>query len=92
MCYYLSFHQGNKGMVSNSLLAGGQLGNKNSNMQSPPNVSVAKGGVDQLNMGGLPSSIANVTGMQAVSNNGSSPQIMSSIQGWLCFSILFVEN
>lgn len=76
-------------MVSNSLLAGGQLGNKNSNMQSPPNVSVAKGGVDQLNMGGLPSSIAS---MQAVSNNGSSPQIMSSIQGWLCFSILFLKK
>lgn len=75
--------QGNKGLVSNTLaMAGGQLGSKSPNLQSPPNVSVAKGGVvDQLSLGSLPSSIANSVGMQSMANNGSSPQVMISVQG-----------
>lgn len=68
------------------MLAGGQLGSKSPNLQSPPNVSVAKGGVvDQMNLGNLPSSISNATGLQSVANNGSSPQVMSSIQGKFYF-------
>lgn len=75
--------QTNKGLVSNALaMAGGQIGSKSPSLQSPPNVSVAKGGVvDQMSLGNLPSSIANTVGLQSMSNNGSSPQVMSSIQG-----------
>lgn len=58
-----------------------QLGNKSPNLQSPPNVSVAKGVVDQLNLGSLPSSMTNNVGLQSIANNGSTPQVMSSIQG-----------
>ncbi|KAJ8981157.1 hypothetical protein NQ317_013823 [Molorchus minor] len=80
---HLLQQSGNKGLVSNALaLAGGQLGNKSPNLQSPPNVSVAKGGVvDQMNMCSLPSSISNNAGLQSLANNGNSPQVMSSIQG-----------
>jgi E1A/CREB-binding protein len=79
----LSMLQGNKGLISNALaMAGGQLGNKSPNLQSPPNVSVAKANVvDQMNLGSLPSSISNNAGLQSMANNGTSPQIMSSIQG-----------
>lgn len=63
-------------------MAGGQLGNKSPNLQSPPNVSVAKGGgIDPMSLGSLPSSISNSVGLQSMANNGSSPQVMSSIQG-----------
>lgn len=63
-------------------MAGAQLGSKSPNLQSPPNVSVAKGNVvDQMNLGNLPSSIANNAGLQSMANNGSSSQVMSSIQG-----------
>lgn len=73
--------QSNKGL-SNALLAGGQLGSKSPNLQSPPNVSVAKSGpVDQMNLGSLASNISNNSGLQSVANNGSSAQVMSSIQG-----------
>lgn len=75
--------QGNKGLVGNTLaMAANQLGSKSPNLQSPPNVSVAKANVvDQMNMGSLPSSISNNSGLQSIANNGSSPQVMSSIQG-----------
>ncbi|XP_060531445.1 CREB-binding protein isoform X3 [Cylas formicarius] len=74
--------QSNKGLVSNALLPGGQLGSKSPNLQSPPNVSVAKSVVvDQMNLGSLPSSISNTSVLQSVANNGSSPQVMSSIPG-----------
>lgn len=67
-------------MVGNALaMAGGQLGSKSPNLQSPPNVSVAKG--DPLSLGSLPSSIPNSAALQSMANNGSSPQVMSSIQG-----------
>lgn len=71
--------QGNKGLVGNALaMAGGQLGSKSPNLQSPPNVSVAKaGGMDPMSLGSLPS---NNIGLQSIANNGSS-QVMSSIQG-----------
>ncbi|XP_018572292.1 CREB-binding protein isoform X4 [Anoplophora glabripennis] len=80
---HLLQQQGNKGLVGNALaLADGQLGNKSPNLQSPPNVSVAKGGVvDQMNLGSLPSSVSNNSGLQSMANNGGSPQVMSSIQG-----------
>ncbi|XP_044255376.1 CREB-binding protein-like isoform X6 [Tribolium madens] len=79
----LNMLQSNKGLISNALaMAGGQLGNKSPNLQSPPNVSVAKGNVvDQINLGSLASSISNSGGLQSMANNGTSPQIMSSIQG-----------
>ncbi|VEN43169.1 unnamed protein product [Callosobruchus maculatus] len=76
--------QGNKGLTGNALVltSSGPLGNKSPNLQSPPNVSVAKGGVvDQMGLGSLPSSIANNVGLQSMANNGSSAQVMSSIQG-----------
>lgn len=75
--------KGNKTLVGNALaLAGGQLGNKSPNLQSPPNVSVAKNNVvDPLSLSSLPSSIANSAALQSMANNGSSPQVMSSIQG-----------
>lgn len=75
--------QGNKTLVANALaMAGGQLGSKSPNLQSPPNVSVAKGNVvDPLSLGSLPSSIPNSAALQSMANNGSSPQVMSSIQG-----------
>lgn len=74
--------QGAKGLVNNAILTGGQLGNKSPNLQSPPNISVAKGGlVDQIHRTTLPSRISNASGLQSVANNGSSPQVMSSIQG-----------
>lgn len=76
--------QSAKGIAGNTLvLAGGPLGNKSPNLQSPPNVSVAKGVVDQMNLGSLPSSIANNVGLQSMANNGNSAQVMSSIQGML---------
>lgn len=60
-------------------MAGGQLGSKSPNLQSPPNVSVAKaGGIDPLSLGNLPT---NNVALQSMANNGSSPQVMSSIQG-----------
>lgn len=71
------------------VLASGPLGNKSPNLQSPPNVSVAKGVVDQMNLGSLPSSIANNAGLQSMANNGSSAQVMSSIQGKTGFLIVF---
>lgn len=92
----------NKNLVGNSLaLAGGQLGSKSPNLQSPSAISVTKpiGVVDPLALGSLPSSIAssamsvvpNSAGLQSMSgnvmsiaNNGSSPQVMSSIQGEIC--------
>lgn len=71
-------------------LADGQLGNKSPNLQSPPNVSVAKGGVvDQMNLGSLPSNVSNSSGLQSMANNGSSPQVMSSIQGMDLSFIIF---
>lgn len=78
-------------MGGNTLvLASGPLGNKSPNLQSPPNVSVAKGGVvDQMNLGSLPSSIANNAGLQSIANNGSSANVMSSIQGK--FDIFFAN-
>ncbi|XP_044749866.1 CREB-binding protein isoform X2 [Coccinella septempunctata] len=75
--------QNKQSLVGNALaMAGAQLGSKSPNLQSPPNVSVAKGNVvDQMNLGSLPSSIANSAGLQSMANNGSSSQVMSSIQG-----------
>lgn len=74
--------QSNKGLVNNALALAGQLGSKSPNLQSPPNVSVTKGNVvDQMTLGSLPSSISNNAGFQSIANNGSSQQIMSSIQG-----------
>lgn len=83
--HQLNMLQSNKGLIGNALaIAGGQLGNKSPNLQSPPNVSVAKGNVvDQMNLGSLASSISNSGGLQSMANNGTSPQIMSSIQGRL---------
>lgn len=73
--------QSNKGLAGNALvLASGALGSKSPNLQSPPNVSVAKSVVDQMNLASLPSSIANNAGLQSMANNGSSAQVMSSIQ------------
>lgn len=79
----LNMLQSTKSSIGNALaMASGQLGNKSPNLQSPPNVSVAKGNVvDQMNLGSLPSSISNNVGLQSMANNGTSPQIMSSIQG-----------
>lgn len=68
-------------------MAGGQLGSKSPNLQSPPNVSplsVAKAnvvGIEPMSLGSLPSSLPNNAGLQSMANNGSSPQVMSSIQG-----------
>lgn len=62
-------------------MAGAQLGSKSPNLQSPPNVSVAKAVLDPMSLGSLPSSIPNSVGLQSIANNGSSPQVMSSIQG-----------
>lgn len=77
------FFQSNKGLAGNALvLASGPLGSK-SPLQSPPNVSVAKSVVEQMNLGSLPSSIANNAALQSMANNGSSAQVMSSIQGKL---------
>lgn len=74
--------QGKQNLVGNALaMAGGQLGNKSPNLQSPPNVSVAKGNVDSLSLGSLPSSIPNSASLQSMANNGSTPQVMSSIEG-----------
>ncbi|CAG9863013.1 unnamed protein product [Phyllotreta striolata] len=74
--------QTNKGLAANSLaLAGNALGNKSPNLQSPPNVSVAKGGVVEMSLGNLPSSISSNSGLQSMANNGSSTQVMSSVQG-----------
>ncbi|KAL3266918.1 hypothetical protein HHI36_011068 [Cryptolaemus montrouzieri] len=75
--------QNKQSLVGNALaMAGAQLGNKSPNLQSPPNVSVAKGNViDQINLNSLPSSIANNASLQSMANNGTSPQVMSSIQG-----------
>lgn len=74
--------QGKQNLVGNALaMAGGQLGNKSPNLQSPPNVSVAKGNVDSLSLGNLPSSLPNSASLQSMANNGSTPQVMSSIQG-----------
>lgn len=74
----------NKGLVGNALGMPAGLGSKSPNLQSPPNVSIAKGGVpDQMALGSLPSSISNNTTLQNMPNNGSSPQVMSSIQGKL---------
>lgn len=75
-------------------LADGQLGNKSPNLQSPPNVSVAKvGALDQMNLGSLPSSVSNNVGLQSMANNGSSPQVMSSIQGmYLVLSFIIFPN
>lgn len=61
--FLYSLQQSNKNLVSNSLVmtAGGTLSSKSPNMQSPPNVSVSKGVVDQqmvVSLGNLPSSIA----------------------------------
>lgn len=79
---YLRLQQSNKGLVNNALALAGQLGSKSPNLQSPPNVSVTKGNVvDQMTLGSLPSSISNNAGLQSIANNGSSQQIMSSIQG-----------
>lgn len=66
-------------------MTGGQqvLGSKSPNLQSPPNVSVAK--VDVMSLSSLPSSISNNVGLQSIANNGSSPQVMSSIQGMELF-------
>lgn len=61
-------------------MAGGQLGSKSPNLQSPPNVSVAKANVE-LSLGNLPSSLPNSATLQSMANNGSSPQVMSSMQG-----------
>lgn len=69
--------------MSNTLaMAGGQLGSKSPSLQSPPNASVAKGNVvDPLSsLGNLPSSMSNNVSL-SMANNGSSPQVMSSIQG-----------
>lgn len=63
-------------------MGAGQLGSKSPNLQSPPNVSVAKSNVE-LSLGNLPSSLANSGGLQSLANNGSSPQVMSSMQGKL---------
>lgn len=86
---YGNVFQGNKGLVGKALvMAGGQLAAKSPNLQSPPNVSVAKGGVvDQLTLGSLPSSIASSAGLQSIASNGSSPQVMSSLQGKLVFEM-----
>lgn len=73
------------------------LGSKSPNLQSPQNISVSKpmGVVDPLTLGSLPSSIAmsipnSAGGLQSmapnvmsIANNGSSPNVMSSIQGTL---------
>ena len=78
----LNMLQGNKNLIGSALaMASGQLGSKSPNMQSPPNVSVAKGNVVEMNLSSLPSSISNNAGLQSMANNGTSPQIMSSIQG-----------
>ncbi|XP_072396535.1 histone lysine acetyltransferase CREBBP isoform X1 [Diabrotica undecimpunctata] len=74
--------QSNKGLAGNTLvLASGPLGNKSPNLQSPPNVSVAKGGVVEVNLGNLTSSISTNAGLQSMANNGNSTQVMSSVQG-----------
>lgn len=74
--------QGKQNLVGNALaMAGGQLGSKSPNLQSPPNVSIAKGNVDSLSLGNLPSSLPNSASLQSMANNGSTPQVMSSIQG-----------
>ncbi|XP_074038438.1 CREB binding protein nejire isoform X4 [Leptinotarsa decemlineata] len=74
--------QSNKGIAGNALvLTSGPLGSKSPNLQSPPNVSVAKTGVVEMNLGSLPSSLSNNTGLQSMANNCSSAQVMSSIQG-----------
>ncbi|XP_057659426.1 CREB-binding protein isoform X6 [Diorhabda carinulata] len=74
--------QSNKGLAGPLLQhTTGPLGNKSPNLQSPPNVSVAKGGVVEMNLGSLPSSIATNTGLQSMANNGNSTQVMSSVQG-----------
>ncbi|XP_065159068.1 CREB-binding protein isoform X2 [Atheta coriaria] len=67
--------QGNKGIVGNALGMGGQLGSKSPNLQSPPNV--AKATAEQIAMASMPNNV----GLQSMANNGSSPQVMSSIQG-----------
>uniref|UniRef100_A0A1Y1MJM8 histone acetyltransferase n=1 Tax=Photinus pyralis TaxID=7054 RepID=A0A1Y1MJM8_PHOPY len=73
---------GNKNLVGNALaMATAQLGSKSPNLQAPPNVSVAKGVLDPMSLGNLPSSIPNNVGLQSIANNGSSPQVMSSIPG-----------
>lgn len=54
---------------------GGQLGSKSPNLQSPPNV--AKATAEQIAMASMPNNV----GLQSMANNGSSPQVMSSIQG-----------
>lgn len=80
-------------------MAGGQLGSKSPNLQSPSNISVSKpmGVVESLSLGSLPSSISssamsipNSAGLQSMSgnvmsiaNNGSSAQVLSSIPGML---------
>lgn len=69
-------------------MTSGPLGSKSPNLQSPPNVSVSKNVVDQMNLGSLPSSIANNAGLQSMANNGSSAQVMSSIQGELNFFLI----
>ncbi|KAK9738583.1 TAZ zinc finger [Popillia japonica] len=86
--HHMIQQQGNKGLVSNALsIAAGQLVSKSPNLQSPPNVSplsVAKAnvvGIEPMSLGSLPSSLPNNAGLQSMANNGSSPQVMSSIQG-----------
>lgn len=81
-------------------MAGGQLGSKSPNLQSPSNISVSKpiGVVDPLSLASLPSSISSsamsipnsgglpISGnVMSIANNGSSPQVMSSIQGKFSF-------
>ncbi|XP_028149092.1 CREB-binding protein isoform X2 [Diabrotica virgifera virgifera] len=74
--------QSNKGLAGNTLvLASGPLGNKSPNLQSPPNVSVAKGGVVEVNLSNLTSGISTNAGLQSMANNGNSTQVMSSVQG-----------
>ncbi|KAF5302898.1 hypothetical protein FQA39_LY02078 [Lamprigera yunnana] len=72
---------GNKNLGNALAMAGAQLGSKSPNLQSPPNVSVAKGVLDPMSLGNLSSNIPNNVGLQSIANNGSSPQVLSSIQG-----------
>ena len=75
--------QGNKNMVSNSLvMSAGSLGSKSPNMQSPPNVSVSKGVVDPqmvVSLGNLPSSIASSLANNQISIANSMGGLQSSM-------------
>lgn len=76
--------QGNKNLVANSLvMTAGTLGNKSPNMQSPPNVSVSKGGIVDpqmvVSLGNLPSSIASSLANNQMSIANSMGGLQSSM-------------